>query len=151
VIKIYESSFAAIAAILNGKFPSITNVYLNKLPAEFTRPGFLVRLIKGCSEDCSRDRYRNKITWQLVYYSPQDQEGDIDLTDQLSIAARLQQELMDIMTLTAPDGTQYHIFNLAIELRDNELYCLLDLETLNTRAEIQYDLMQNIYNDYKEG
>lgn len=147
----YKSSFAAITLFLNSKFSSITNIYLNKLPAGFTRPSFFVQLIKGSSEDLNRNQYQNKITWQIVYYSPQDQDGNIDLMDQLGVTEQLHQALMEIMKLTAPDGTQYQILNLDAEFRDYELYCLLGLETLNTRTEPNYDLMQDIYNHYKEG
>jgi len=147
----YRSSFAAITLFLNNKFPTITNIYLNNLPTGFVRPSFFVQLVKGTSEDLNRIKYRNGITWQLVYYSPQDQEGNIDVMDQLAITEQLQQNLMEIMILAANDGVQYQILGVDVEQRDKELYCTVILETVLNRPEVQYELMQSIETDYREG
>lgn len=147
----YRSSFAAITLWLNSAFPSITNIYLNNIPTGFIRPSFFVQLIKGSCEDLNRNKYENKLTWQLAYFAPLDQDGNVDPLDQLNITEQLQQKLMEVMTLTAPDGTQYQISSLDVEFRDKEIYCIVGLVTLNTRPETQYDLIQNINNVYKEG
>lgn len=147
----YRSSFDAIKLFLNSKFSAITNIYLNSTPAGFTRPSFLVQLMKGSSEDLNRNQYQTKITWQIIYYPPQDQAGIIDLNDQLNITEQLQQNLMEIMTLTAPDGTRYQTLSLDMEARDKDLCCSITLAALSNRAEVQYDLMQTINTEYKEG
>lgn len=147
----YRSSYDAISQFLNSTFPSITNIYLNSIPTGYTRPSFFVQLKKESSEDLSRYLYQNNIFWQLVYLAPLDQDGNVDPLDQMSITEQLQQKLMEAMMLTAPDGNQYRILNLDMEFREQALYCTVGMGTLNTRPETQYDLMQIIYNDYKEG
>lgn len=147
----YRSSYEAISDFLNRVFPSITDIYLHSLPAGHIRPSFFVQLTKGASEDVNRDIYHNKIVWQLVYCSPQDQDGNMDPLDQMQITEQLLQNLMNATTLTAPDGTQYQILSLEVENRDQELHVALSLGILLTRPAAQYDLMQTIENHYKEG
>ncbi len=148
---IYQSSFATIKQFLTNTFPTITNIYFNNLPAGFARPSFFVELLRGTSEDLNRDKYHNKIIWQIVYYAPLDQDGNVNVLEQLSITEQLQQKLMEAMMLTAPDGTQYQILSLEVESRDKQLYCTIGLGALSTRPQAQYDLMQIINNDFKEG
>lgn len=145
----FRDSLDAICDLINANFPGIDAIHVNKAPENFKRPCFFVMLANGTDEDLTRSMYQARATWQIVYFAPLEQGNNPDALEQLSASDTLKSALMDVMTLTGPSGTVYHIIDVDGSPRDNEVYITVRLETEKIRPEPAYDLMQDIQHTQK--
>ncbi|MCM1567095.1 MAG: hypothetical protein NC238_14390 [Dehalobacter sp.] len=149
------ASLDAIRALLKAKFPNITRLYVNSVPAGFIRPSFFIDLVTASNDELCKAMYQSRHTWQIVYFAPVDADGNPDRFNQYGASDTLKAVLMDAMTLTSPEikneagevtrpAVIYHITEVEGGPRDAEVYITLRLDAEWTRPSETYDLMQDI-------
>jgi len=145
-----RDSLDALRAVLHSTFPDANRIYIGNVPAGFKRPSFLVALVSRAEEHLNKNIYRLRVTWQIVYFAPEDNVKNPDKLDQYSVSDTLKTKLMEEMIITGPSGKVYRILDCSGGPRDEEVYLTVRLEAEQRRPEPAYDLMQDVVHAIKE-
>lgn len=146
-----RDSMDAIRQLLNTTFPDVDRVYVNSVPAGFKRPSFFIGLISESKSHINKAMYQTRITWQIIYFAPDDGADNPNVFDQLTVTEKLKTALMEGMDITGPSGTVYNILDCSGGSRDAEVYINVRLEAIQRRPEEEFDVMNDITHDFKEG
>lgn len=147
----YGDSLDALRGLLSSNFPTVTRIYVSTMPDSFVRPSFFVNMATSDEEHLNRAMYQTDMTWQIVYFAPLLSTGQADAFNQLSVSSTLKKALMEAMTVTGPSGTVYHVLETEGGPRDAEVYITVSLQAERTRPREQFDPMQELHLEQKEG
>lgn len=147
----YGDSLDALRALLHSQFPGVTRMYISTMPDSFVRPSFFINLATSDEEHLNRAMYQAEMTWQIVYFAPIDNKGQVDVFNQLSISSVLKKALMEYMVITGPSKTIYHIVETDGGPRDAEVYITVVLQAEMARLKEPFEPMRNVHLEQKEG
>lgn len=138
-----RSSLDAIRATLTKTFDT-GPIYVNNVPEEFKRPSFFVQMASSSEDNLTFTKYQSRTVWQIVYFPKWDEAGNRDNFELLVAADKIRDAFMASPSLTAPDGTVYHVIDVEGGPRDQEVFMRVTLETQSERARPSYENMQDI-------
>jgi hypothetical protein len=123
------------------KYPDCT-VYINNMPEGFERPSFFIDLIFDSSSSNNRALTDERVSLQLVYFSPVNGHFLSDATSKLAVHSELKN--MFQAGFIKVDDRAIKITSYQSVPRDNEVYGTLDLEYVDDRAgyidlDVQYN------------
>lgn len=146
-----RDSLDALRGLLKANFPEVSRIYVSSMPTGFVRPSFFIDFVARHDEHLSSGLYGVRLTWQIVYFAPEDGAGNPNVFAQLEVAQRLKTLLMEGRSITGPSGKTYHVIETDGGPRDSEVYITVRLQAEERRPEPQFDLMGDIDHVYKEG
>lgn len=133
------------------KFPG-NPIYIRSIPQGFCRPSFYVRMAGFNDQDLNNGIMMRQIAYDIVYFAPKDEDGQIDTVSQLAsyaiMAQVFQHQGLDVM------GRHIKITSVDGGPREAEVYLTVNFEYAYAPEKIPstpelYELMQNLEFKYQ--
>lgn len=140
-----EKVVNAIKNLLYLRYPE-AGFYIQNIPQGFERPSFYVGMVSGSSADLNNALTREKLSIRIAYFAPLNEHQMPEGENQLTVC----QEVKDIFRrrFLQVEDRALEVSGLSMEIRENELYLVVDFEYLEERPQDEnqenYELMQKI-------
>lgn len=144
------STLNALRAMLKTNFPTVTRIYVSKVPDGFVRPSFFVDLVFDRPDELSRWVYEGRVQWQITYFADEDNSGNPDAFAQYEMLANLMNALTASPSITGPDGVVYQVEDVQGSASDEvHVNATLVTDILRTDPETSgdYDDMGEVAHD----
>lgn len=136
----------AIVDALRTEFPAseVPLIYTVGVPTDFQRPSFFLDLLPWHGIDLTACMREYPISWQVVYFPPQDDAGNEDVENLRAVAVRMDQVFGQAHTLPLPDGSLATITDFSWDERDGAGYATVALSMVLLRVEEEPALLQTL-------
>lgn len=123
--------------VLRTEFPlsEVSVIYTVDVPADFQRPSFFLDLLPWHGRDLTTHMREYPISWQVVYFPPQDDAGNEDVENLRAVAMRLDELFGQTHTLPLLDGSLAHITDFSWDERDGAGYATVALSVIMRRVD----------------
>lgn len=78
----------SFSEVIITKYPS-TPQYIQEVPTGFLRPSFYISFIDKKIEPLTKDVYKGKYSFEIIYFAPKDRRGNIDKALQYEEMAKI--------------------------------------------------------------
>ena len=119
-------------------------IYTVEVPDDFARPSFFLDLLPWRGRDLTTHMREYPISWQLVYFHPQDDAGTEDVENLRAVGMRLDELFGQVRSLELPDGTFATITDFSWDERDGEGYATIALSVILLRVDEDPALAQTL-------